>query len=391
VRKLDGSTWSATTAGTRTATSTQATWNSGFSSFAIGELASYAVNVTTVGNGGVTKSPDQATYAFGSSVNLTATPQAGWHFVGWSGDVVSAANPLNITVDAAKSLTATFAIDQYAVNVTVVGNGSVTKNPDQALYDSGTEVELTATAAPGYHFVGWSGDLVSASNPLNVTVDSEKNITATFAIDQYAVDVTVVGNGAVAKNPDQPLYDEGSIVELTATPAAGWHFTGWSGDLVSASNPLNVTVDAAKSLTATFAIDQYAVNIAVVGNGSVTKNPDQALYDSGTEVELTATAATGYHFVGWTGDITSAANPLSVAVNSELNLTATFAINQYAVNVTVVGNGAVAKNPDQPLYDEGSIVELTATPALGWHFVGWSGDLVSASNPLNVTVDAAKS
>jgi uncharacterized repeat protein (TIGR02543 family) len=390
VRKLDGPTWSGTTPGTRTGTSTQATWSSGFSSFAIGEPNTYAVNVTTVGSGAVVRNPDQVAYAFDSSVELTATPATGWHFVGWSGDASGSTNPLSVLVDGAKNLTATFAINTYAVLVTTVGNGTVAKSPDQASYDHGFSVELTATAATGWHFVGWSGDASGSANPLTVLVDGEKNLTATFAIDAYAVNVTTVGSGVVVRNPDQATYDLGSSVELTATPATGWRFVGWSGDATGSTNPLTVLVDGEKNLTATFAADTYAVNVTTVGNGTIVRNPDQASYDYSSSVELTATAAAGWHFAGWSGDASGSTNPLTVLVDAEKNITATFELNTYAVNVTTVGSGTVAKAPDQAAYDEGSSVELTATAATHWNFVGWSGDASGSTNPLAVLVDTEK-
>jgi len=70
---------------------------------------SFTVAVTIAGLGSVAKSPDQPKYAFGSSVTLTATPTAGWGFVGWTGDVTSSTNPLPLTISHAFSLTATFA------------------------------------------------------------------------------------------------------------------------------------------------------------------------------------------------------------------------------------------------------------------------------------------
>src|SRR5439155_338545 len=126
--------------------------------------------------------------------------------------------------DAAKSITATFAINAYALDVTTAGNGTVAKSPDHASYDHGSSVELTATPAVGYHFVAWSGDASGSANPLSVTMDAAKSITATFAINTYALDVTTAGSGTVAKSPDQPSYDHGSTIQLTATPAVGYHF-----------------------------------------------------------------------------------------------------------------------------------------------------------------------
>lgn len=85
----------------------------------------------------------------------------------------------------------------YALNVSVIGNGSVAKDPDQAQYNPGNIVELTATAAPGWVFTGWSGDATGNTNPLDVTMDADKNITATFLQPAFAIaDVTVTEGDA---------------------------------------------------------------------------------------------------------------------------------------------------------------------------------------------------
>jgi uncharacterized repeat protein (TIGR02543 family) len=70
----------------------------------------------------------------------------------------------------------------YTLNVTVTGGGTVTKSPDQAQYDAGTVVQLTATPSSAlFRFVGWSGDASGTTNPLSVTMNGNKNITANFA------------------------------------------------------------------------------------------------------------------------------------------------------------------------------------------------------------------
>src|SRR5437773_11588366 len=105
-------------------------------------------------------------------------------------------------MDAAKSITATFAINTYALDVTVAGSGTVAKSPDHVSYDHGSLVELTATPAVGYHFVGWSGDASGSDNPLSVTMDRSEGRSVGIAINTYALDVTTGGRGAVAKSPD---------------------------------------------------------------------------------------------------------------------------------------------------------------------------------------------
>src|SRR5439155_1731165 len=280
---------------------------------------------------------------------------------GWTGDASGTANPLSVTMDGNKNITAQFTL---SLSVTVVGSGSVTKSPNQASYAPGTVVQLTSTPAVGWHLVGWSGDASGTANPLSVTMNANKNITATFAINTYTLSVTTVGSGTVAKSPDQPTYDHGTVVQLTATPAVGWHLVGWSGDASGTANPLSVTMDANKNITATFAIDTYTLNLTTVGNGTASKNPDQPSYNFGTVVQLTATPNAGQSFVGWTGDASGTANPLSVTMDANKSITATFALS---LNVPVVKRGTVGKNPNQANYATGTEGKLAAPPAAGGH------------------------
>ncbi len=70
----------------------------------------------------------------------------------------------------------------------------------------------------------------------------------------YPLDVSIVGSGSVTKSPDLAGYDYGTVVTLQANPSAGWAFSHWSGDASGVSNPLDIVMDAGKSVTATFGI-----------------------------------------------------------------------------------------------------------------------------------------
>jgi DMSO/TMAO reductase YedYZ molybdopterin-dependent catalytic subunit len=144
-------------------------------------------------------------------------------------------------------------IPSNTLTIDVNGNGTVTKDPDQETYASGTQVTITAIPAAGYEFTGWSGDLVSTDNPATVVMNSNMSITANFEVT-YALAIDITGNGTVTKDPDQETYASGTQVTITAIPAAGYEFTGWSGDLVSTDNPATVVMNSNMAISADFEV-----------------------------------------------------------------------------------------------------------------------------------------
>jgi uncharacterized repeat protein (TIGR02543 family) len=327
-------------------------------------------------------------YNSGTSVTVTATPNAEFTFINWTdnGTIASTNSIYTFQLNTSRSLVANFALKTYTLNVVAV-NGTTVKTPNQATYNSGALVQVTATPNSGYTFISWSGDATGTANPLTVTMNSDKNITANFSINTYLLNVTAI-NGTVAKNPNQATYNYGATVELTATPNVGYTFTSWSGDASGTANPLTVTMNSTKNITANFTINTFLLNVTAI-NGTVAKNPNQATYNFGSTVEITATPNVGYTFTSWSGDASGTANPLTVTMNSTKNITANFTINTYLLNVTAI-NGTVAKNPNQVSYNSGATVQLTATPNAGYTFTSWSGDATGNTNPLTVTMNSTK-
>ncbi len=198
-------------------------------------------------------------YQEGSVIQLTAASSTGWCFVEWNGDVPpgqETVNPVTITVDAGKAVIAHFEAILYTLTVEAV-NGTVTVDPDQAEYNEGTQVTLTAVPNPGQRFVNWSGDLAGSNNPVVITMDSDRVITANFEAVTCTLTVNAE-NGSVTIDPGQAEYDCGGTVTLTASPADGHIFAGWTGSVVSADNPLILTMDSDKSVIANFITEAEA-------------------------------------------------------------------------------------------------------------------------------------
>jgi hypothetical protein len=219
-----------------------------------------------------------------------------------------------------------------SIGISPAGGGAVARSPDQTLYKAGTVVTITANPATDYQFTRWEGAVTGATNPATVTMNGHKSVTAIFTstVTPYTLTVTVSpsGGGSVAKSPDQTQFAAGAVVTLTASPASGYQFTRWQGGATGTANPATVTMNANTNVTAIFTptTSQYTLTVAISpsGGGSVAKSPDQAQYGAGTVVTLTANPATGYQFTRWEGGATGTANPATVTMNANTNVTAVF-------------------------------------------------------------------
>ncbi|MCL4863839.1 MAG: DUF1349 domain-containing protein, partial [Caldilineaceae bacterium] len=356
-------------------------------------LELHTLTTEAVGQGTVVVSPDQADYVHGTAVTLTAVAEAGWAFVGWGGDLSGDANPGTLTMDADKSVTATFA-PLYPLTVTVVGEGgAVERTPDQAEYVAGAQVTLTATAAPGWRFTGWSGDAQGSEASVIVTMDSAKAVTATFVEEEYALTLTPQGQGTLTADPVQPFYRYGDEVTLTATPTQGWFFMGWGGDATGSTNPLTIVIDGDKSVTAQFADVAFTLTANITGGGEVVVTPNLPHYAPGAQVAVEARPEAGWLFMGWSGDLTGNTNPATLIMDGNKSITANFMTEggrTLAVTVMPQGGGTVTRNPNLPFYENNQTVTLTAQPAEGWFFTGWSGDLSGVNNPATLLMNGNK-
>ncbi|MFZ6027449.1 MAG: S8 family serine peptidase [Chloroflexota bacterium] len=113
---------------------------------------------------------------------------------------------------------------------------------------------------------------VLTNNVLHVTdnpgaVEATASVDVTW-LDEFTLDVNVVGNGSVAIDPEQAIYIEGDTITLTATADANWAFTGWSGDLTGTDNPLAFEIMANTVVTATF--EEAAIDLGIVKTGPET-------------------------------------------------------------------------------------------------------------------------
>ena len=205
----------------------------------------------------------------------------------------------------------------------------------------------------------------------------------------FSVQVNSGEGGSVSVSSGN--YPEGSSLSIQAVPLPDYNFSSWSGSLSSTANPLEVTLTQNLQLQANFAKKQFELNVSVTGEGSV----DQKLinsgksYEIGSQVELSATPASGWEFEQWTGAIESSENPVTIDLTEAKEITAIFIRKQYNLNLTITGEGTVNEQvisqPSQ--YDFETEVRLTAVAAADWEFESWTGDVNSGENPIEISFD----
>ncbi|MDB4426074.1 hypothetical protein N9281_01325, partial [bacterium] len=399
-------------------------------------------------------------YALGAEAILTATPSLGYVFTSWNGDSNATENPLTITMESGQSIGTTFGPDtrdpdgdglsnyqelilfgtdstdpdsdddgykdgqeqeegtdpnesgsypQRTLTVPTVENGSVVGADTYAL---GAEAVLTATPSAGYVFVSWNGDSTATDNPLTITMDGNQSVGATFEQDTRDPDedglsnyqeIVVLGTDPNNEDSDNDGYGDGQEQgEGTDPNQAG-------------SYP------------------QRTLTVLDVENGSVAGADTYAL---GAEAVLTATPSAGYVFVSWNGDSTATDNPLTITMDSDQSIGATFGqdtrdpdedgLSNYQ-EIVVLGTDPNNEDSDSDGYGDGQergegtdpnqagsypqrtltvldvengsvsgggsyalgvTTTLTATPAIGYVFISWNSAI---KNPLTVTMDANKS
>jgi hypothetical protein len=308
------------------------------------------------------------TYNQGTTQPITAEVPENQMFVSWSGTGVTDPNSPTTTVliDAAKTITATFAPIQHTLTI-IGGTGSGT-------YNQGTTQPITAEVPENQMFVSWSGTGVTDPNSPTTTVliDTAKTITATFAPIQHTLTVSGgTGSGT---------YNQGTTQPITAEVPENQMFVSWSGTGITDPNSPTTTVliNTAKTITATFAPIQHTLTI-IGGTGSGT-------YNQGTTQPITATVPENQMFVSWSGTgITDPNSPTTtVLIDTAKTITATFAPIQHTLTVSGgTGSGT---------YNQGTTQPITAEVPENQMFVSWSGTGITDPNSPTTTVliDTAK-
>ncbi len=336
------------------------------------EINSYILTVQS-SNPAIGTTSGGGSYNYLTPVNITAIPNAGYHFTQWSDGNTD--NPRLVSVTQNATYTAQFAINSYAVSVTC-NNTSMGAVSGSGTYNHNSTATLTATAYYGYHFVQWQDG--NTDNPRTVVVTDSSQYTAQFDFNSYLITANS-SNVTLGSAIGGGSYNYLSQVALTAVPVPHYHFTMWNDSIED--NPRTITVTRDSVFTAHFAIDRHTIGVHTADATQGTVSGSDTV-DYNTAVWISATANYGYHFTQWNDGSTS--NPRRVVVSQDTAFTASFAPNQYSATCAVNDNsrGSVASTGGN--YNYLTSVTFTAIPNSDYHFLRWSNG--STDNPITFTL-----
>jgi hypothetical protein len=212
---------------------------------------------------------------------------------------------------------------QLSISVSPTEAGSV--NPSAGEYDAGEVVEVTALPNEHWVFSSWSGDQSGNTNPVTITMSSDREISAIFVVRDYPLTIEIVGEGGVMERVIQVKttdYQYGTKVELTANPAEGWIFKEWQGDLDGSENQKLLTINSETSVIAIFERITYKINLNVEGNGTISIEPEKDTYFEGDNLTITVNPEEGLNFSYWEGDFEGMSNPVEIILEGNITATA---------------------------------------------------------------------
>jgi len=252
-----------------------------------GSVCSYRI---IAGNrDGWSDSGDIATASTWKGPEITTQPQP---------QTIAVGQPLDLSVTAVGTPACTFQWFKDGAALSGMTSSTYTLS-SVALADSGSYRVVVSNAVRSIN-----------SDQVKVTVLS------TYSLSTIC---SPAGGGTIVRSKDTTVYLHGTALTLTATPADGYRFVGWSGDTTTTAATLSIVMKKNWSVSASF-IRQYTLTLSASTGGTVSPSGSMTV-DSGETKDIAATASTGYEFIEWSSVGSGVVFGSSASANTTVRLT----------------------------------------------------------------------
>ncbi|HEX9562948.1 MAG TPA: hypothetical protein VF981_03225 [Gemmatimonadaceae bacterium] len=358
--------WNITVTPGNVLTVTGAGTGSGQVSSQVGLSPAIGCTVTTGGTSGTCA----AAYYGTQTVTLTASPQGGSFFAGWSG-ACNGTGSCFVAMNAIRSVVATFdPVGQCTLTLDQTTGGTIALTSGTLTGDCGRNVSVTATPSAGYSLGSWSTG--GSANPLGFALNQDLTLSATF-VQQCTLTLNQTTGGTIALTSGTLTGNCGRSVTVTATPNTGYSFGSWSSG--GSTNPNAFVLNQNLTLSATFTTG-CGLTLNQTAGGSIALTSGTLTGTCGRSVTVTATPNPGFSFGSWSSG--GSTNPYTFQLDQSLTLSATF-FQPCALTLNQTTGGTIALTQGTLTGACGRSVTVTATPGAGYAFGSWSSG--GSTNP----------
>ena len=204
------------------------------------------ITLSSTSGGSTTPEEGTHTYTAGTSLTVSASPDSGYSFQGWTEEGVSITSQkhYSFTVEDDRELKANFEKKEHSLSISRSSGGSVVPQTGSYSHEYGDVVNLEAQPDSGYEFSSWSGDVESVADTESketsvviygdyaIKANFEKEVAKPMEAEEYTLNITSEIGGSVSEPGEGDYeYEEDENVTLEATPDEGYVFSHWSGDV----------------------------------------------------------------------------------------------------------------------------------------------------------------
>jgi uncharacterized repeat protein (TIGR01451 family) len=264
--------------------------------------------------------------------------------------------------------------DAFITKITTPADIEIIKTSDNLEPKVGEAFNFTVTATNGGSFEA-TGLQVADPLPAGLAYVSSSATAGTYDPANGIWDIGSLANGGSATLTIEVKGTAGGAVTNMASVSA-LNETDPNPENDSASAEVNV-------------IQTYTLTISAGPGGTTNPVPGTYTYVDGTVVNIQASAQPGYRFGSWSGDASGSTDSISVAMNANKTVTASF-IRVYELTITAGPGGTTNPAPGTYTHDAGASVGVQAIAAAGIQFENWSGDAVGSANPITIVMNADK-
>lgn len=357
-------------------------------------VAQYTLTLQGARGGSIAATPEQETYASGSTVQLSVRTEPGYEFSGWTGDLSGTAHPASLVMDGHKTVGALFRSSAGTLNFV----NRITGALDAPVFD----IDGTTRLDGRYLAALYAGTVSNALVQIGAAVPFRSDAGIGYISGEERVAPMVAGG--------QPVFVQ--MRAWRASDGASYEAAAAAGGKIGESSVIVVVTGNAGSPptppTAPLALQSFRLRQgAPPVIASTTATPTPAIPGRALRLEVVASGPGPLTYAWFLGTA-----PINGANAATLEVAAA-ALGTYAVQVTGPGGsvrqnvitvvegfvltleathgGTLVATPDRASYTAGTSVSLAAVAEPGYEFAEWYGDLTGSLTPATVVMNAHKS